>query len=196
MGVSLFVHNSLHLNGPLLAKYVAFLRAINVSGRYIKMAALSAHFETLGYDSVETFINSGNVIFDSSPRSAAKLSAAIEREIEPLLGFKSEVFVRSGAELHGVLAQAATLLPKVPSGGELNVAFLNAALTKDQETTLLTMRSDADDFVVSGQEVFWLCRVAQNESKFSNAVFERKLKLRTTFRRESMLAKLAAQHFV
>jgi uncharacterized protein (DUF1697 family) len=178
-----------------MPQYIAFLRAINVSGRYIKMAALANHFETLGYGNVETFINSGNVVFDSPSRSATKLGVAIESAIEPLLGFKSEVFVRSGVELRDVLARASTLLSKVPSGGELNVAFLSAALTSEQGTSLRTMRSDVDDFVVSGQEVYWLCRVPQNESKFSNTVFERKLKLRSTFRRESMLVKLAAQHF-
>ena len=178
-----------------MPKYIAFLRAINVSGRYIKMATLTAHCKTLGYDNVETFINSGNVIFDSPSRSAPKLGVAIESAIEPLLGFKSEVFVRSGAELRNMLAHASTMLSKVPRGGELNVAFLSAPLTQEQDASLLMMRSDVDDFVVSGQEIYWLCRVAQSESKFSNAVLERKLKLRTTFRREGMLTKLVAQHF-
>jgi uncharacterized protein (DUF1697 family) len=177
-----------------MQKYVAFLRAINVGGRFIKMAALAEHFHALGYADAQTFINSGNVIFSAVSRAPNALARAIESNIEPLLGFKSEVFVRSADELHAVLAQAARLLPQVPAGGELNVVFLAAPLGREQTASLIALRSATDDFVVLGQEAYWLCRVAQSESKFSNAVMERKLLLRTTFRRHSMLLKLAAQH--
>jgi uncharacterized protein (DUF1697 family) len=173
-----------------LTKHIAFLRAINVGGRYIKMNELTEHFEGLGYQGVETFINTGNVIFESSAESTLQLAAEIETSIAPLLGFKSETFVRTGAELQAILATAADLMPQA-TAGEVNVAFLNAPLTELQEANLMALASKVDEFLVKGREVYWICQVAQNASKFSNGVFEQKLKMRSTFRRASMLIKLS-----
>jgi uncharacterized protein (DUF1697 family) len=173
-----------------LPKYIAFLRAINVSGRYIKMALLAEHFKMLGYADVQTVINTGNVLFQSAARSTTDLALALEIKLEPLLGFKSAVFVRSGAEIQAILATAVGLAARVPEGGELNVAFLAVPLTAVQVEALAGLKSPVDDFLVDGCEIYWICAVAQNESKFSNARLEQKLKLRSTLRRVSMLSKL------
>jgi uncharacterized protein (DUF1697 family) len=174
-----------------LPKHIAFLRAINVGGRHIKMNELTEYFERLGYQGVETFINSGNVIFESSAESTLKLAAEIEAGIAPLLGFKSETFVRTVAQLQGILAIAADLAPQA-TAGEVNVAFLNAPLTELQAANLMALASQVDQFLVKGNEVYWICQVAQNASKFSTGVFEQKLKLRSTFRRVSILTQLSA----
>lgn len=173
--------------------YVAFLRAINVGGRFIKMQVLARHFETLGYRDVETFINSGNVLFRSPLRSAPKIASSIELAIAPLLGFRSEVFVRGANELAQIAARADSLNKRLLAPGECNVAFLNQTLSADQTAAIQTVASDIDQFEVDGYEVYWLCRVKQSESKFSNAVLERKLKLKATFRRASMLGTLSAR---
>ncbi len=173
-----------------MPKYIAFLRAINVGGRQVKMAELAEHFKAIGYADVETVLTTGNVIFDAESRPAAALALDMETKLEPLLGFKSEVFVRSAAEITAILAMAATLSPQVPTNGELNVAFLGLPLTEAQTTTLTGLSNKMDQFVVQGREVYWICQVPQNASKFSNGVFEQKLKVRSTFRRVSMLTAL------
>jgi uncharacterized protein (DUF1697 family) len=177
-----------------LVKYVAFLRAINVSGRNIKMAELAEHFRALGYEQVETFINTGNVIFESAVPSSSDLAASIVAAIEPLLGFKSEVFVRSIAELREIAAQAATFLPKVPTNGELNIGLLEAALTPAQEAALAALCGATDELVATEQAIYWVCQVAQNKSKISNGVLEQKLKLRTTLRRSTVVDGLLAEY--
>jgi uncharacterized protein (DUF1697 family) len=176
-----------------MPNHVAFLRAINVSGRNITMAALAEHFNALGYQDVQTFITTGNVLFQSAP--GPDLGTEIEGPLEALLGFRSEVFVRQASELKAILATAGTLLPRVPTAGEVNVAFLKAPLTEEQSQILATMGSPVDEFLVQGSEVYWICQVAQNASKFSNGVFERKLKLRSTLRRVSVLTQLSDQFF-
>jgi uncharacterized protein (DUF1697 family) len=178
------------LLGKFMLNYVAFLRAINVSNRYIKMPVLAEHFRLIGYQEVKTFINTGNVLFHSSSRSSQQLVEHIEINIEPLLGFKSEVFVRDRIAIHSILATAAELSPKIAQNGEINIAFLSTPLTKEQELSLSLLNSSLDEFLVIGTEVYWICHTAQSESKFSNSVFERKLKLRSTFRRVNMLEKL------
>lgn len=172
---------------------VAFLRAINVGGRFIKMADLASHFRSLGLEGVSTYINSGNVLFNTRTRNLSKLAVSIERELEPRLGFRSEVFLRSTPEIHAVAAAATAHLAGLPSSGEVNVAFLVSPLSAGQLAELQALRTDLDEFVHSEREVYWLCRGSQMDSKFSNAVMERKLKLRCTFRRVSMLCKLSAQ---
>jgi uncharacterized protein (DUF1697 family) len=178
-----------------MPNYVAFLRAINIGGRSIKMPELAEHFKTLGYEAAETFINTGNVIFQAPAQASAQLAEQIETPIAPLLGFKSEVFVRNGDELQAILAQTAELLPQVPNGGDLNVIFLNAPLTEAQAMILSGLSSPVDDFLVRGSEVYWTCRTALNASKFSNGVFEQKMKLRSTFRKAIILNQLAEKFF-
>ena len=109
-----------------MPKYAALLRAINVGGRFLKMSALAGHFHALGFSDATTFINSGNVVFTSKARNASKLAASIEAELEPLLGFKSEVFLRTQLEIESIAEKGRSLLSKMPEGGDVNVAFLAA----------------------------------------------------------------------
>jgi uncharacterized protein (DUF1697 family) len=157
------------------------------------MADLAAHFESLGLADVSTCINSGNVLFTTRARDLLQHGARIERDLEPLLGFKSEVFLRTPAEVHAIAAAAMGHRLAVLQSGEVNVAFLAAPLDSEQLNTLKGLRSELDEFVHTGREVYWLCKGSQMSSKFSNAVMERKLRLRCTLRRASMLSKLSEQ---
>src|ERR1700694_4608695 len=85
-----------------MPKYVAFLRAINVGGHTVKMDHLRNLFEAMGFSNVETFIASGNVIFDSKSRSTKTLEIKIERSLETNLGYKVATFIRSISELVAV----------------------------------------------------------------------------------------------
>lgn len=174
-----------------MSVHVAFLRAINVTGRFIKMSALAEHFRTLGHDDAKTYINSGNVIFSTRTRTPQKLAATFEKELTPLLGFTSEVFIRTAVEVEGIATKALQLREHVPHSGEVNVAFLREPLSQAQSDELALLRTSLDDFVHEGAHVYWLCLGRQTESKFSNAVLERRLRLRSTLRRVSMLQGLA-----
>ena len=61
-------------------------------------------------------------------------------------------------------------------------------------TALLALKTDVDNFQAIGREVYWLCRKKQSESKFSNAVFEKTLRIKATFRGLSTISKLAAKY--
>ena len=176
-----------------MPQFVAFMRAVNVSGRFVKMATLAAHYRTLGYTDVATFINSGNVVFGAKGRIAATIEAAVESKLEPLLGFRSEIFIRDPGQICAVAARAAAYAGESSKHQETNVAFLKAPLNAARQRLLGTLQTEVDTIAYSGREVYWLCKVKQSESRFSNAVLERKLQLRTTFRRLSMLEQLAMQ---
>ncbi|HEX7528041.1 MAG TPA: DUF1697 domain-containing protein, partial [Thermoanaerobaculia bacterium] len=80
-----------------MPRLVAFLRALNVGGRVVKMGALKRDFETMGFTDVETFIASGNVVFSS--KGARGLEAKIANALEQELGYAVATFVRTVAEV-------------------------------------------------------------------------------------------------
>ncbi len=176
-----------------MAYCVAFLRAINVGGRFLKMAALAEHCRALGLADVQTYINSGNVIFHAGHKSPSTWAAALQAGLPAHLGFVSEAFVRTAEQVHALADKGAALGSRVGGGGEVNVIFLSQPLTPEQSTAVMTLVSDIDSFDCTGTELFWLCRTRQSDSKFSNAVLERKLGLRCTLRRASMLQGLSQQ---
>jgi uncharacterized protein (DUF1697 family) len=75
-----------------MPRYVAFLRAINVGGRTVTMERLRALFSDIGFSNVETFIASGNVIFDSKSAAPTTLEKDIERQLEASLGYSVATF--------------------------------------------------------------------------------------------------------
>src|SRR5665647_3022276 len=91
--------------------YIAFLRAINVGGRFVKMADLRTGLSHKGFGDVESYIQSGNLRFTSSLRSAAKVELVLEAELEELCGFTVRAIVRTPEQLAEVASYVAPLLP-------------------------------------------------------------------------------------
>lgn len=176
-----------------MARYIAFLRALNVGGHTVRMEDLRAHFESLGMAKVETFIASGNVIFESKA-SAKTLGAKIEKHLKMILGYEVATFLRTDSELHALAAHAPFPAPALASAGALNVAFLREPLTTREIEKLMALRNELDDFHIHGLEVYWLCKVKQSESTFSNAVMEKALKVQTTFRGIKTVQNLATKY--
>jgi uncharacterized protein (DUF1697 family) len=174
-----------------MARFVVFLRAINVGGRYLKMADLARHFHEMGHADALTFISSGNVLFGSRRRDADALAREIETGLAPRLGFVSEAFVRSAAQVQALATWAAAQRQPQGPAADVNVIFLPQALSVDQQARVAALRNDVDDFVSGERELLWLCRRPQSQSRFSGATLERQLKLRCTVRRATMLQGLA-----
>jgi len=86
-------------------RYIALLRAVNVSGQPVKMDQLRALFSELGYDNVRSFIQSGNVFFDTDAGDESALTQAIEGRLLNALGFAVPVCLRTIAELERTLTR-------------------------------------------------------------------------------------------
>src|SRR5688572_13292534 len=108
-------------------RYVAFLRAINVGGHTVRMEALRRHFESIGATNVETFIASGNVIFETARGNADALERAIEDHLRMALGFPVGTFLRTIPELAAVAAHAPFPESELAKGATMYVAFLKKA---------------------------------------------------------------------
>ncbi|MBI3240862.1 MAG: DUF1697 domain-containing protein [Chloroflexi bacterium] len=177
-----------------MPRYIAFLRAINVGGHTVKMDELRALFESLGFSKVETFIASGNVIFETKSGKTQALQTRIEKLLHQSLGYEVATFIRTDAEVAAIAHYKPFTDSALQSAGALNVAFLAEPLPGEAQKTLMRLKTDIDDFHAHGREVYWLCRKKQSESTFSNALFERTLKIQTTFRGFNTVLKLAAKY--
>jgi uncharacterized protein (DUF1697 family) len=176
-------------------RLVAFLRAINVGGHNVKMDRLRELFEALGLSNVETFIASGNVIFDAPAKDPRTLEKEIEAHLRGSLGYEVATFVRSASELADVAYHrpfAASELDE--EGNSLYIAFLPAPPDDAARERLLAFRSEVDDFHVRGREVYWLCRNKMSESAFSGALLEKTLGMPATMRNATTVRKLAAKY--
>jgi len=177
-----------------LPKTIAFLRAINVGGHNVNMTALTTLFEELGLEAVETFLASGNVIFETLGPADATLETAIANHLEASLGYEVATFLRTDAEV-AALAAAMPFAPEAVAAAAAHiVGFLASPLSPEEVALLDGFRTDIDDFAAMGREVHWLCRRRQSESTFSNAVFERGLRRRATFRTINTVVRLAAKN--
>ena len=177
-----------------MTRYIAFLRAINVGGHVVKMDALRGLFELLGFSSVETFIASGNVLFETGSKDSAVLEKKIESKLRAALGYDVATFIRTDAELKAVANSKAFAQSQLEAAAAFNVAFLKESLDDKSNHKVMSLRTDIDNFHVHGRELYWLCQKKQSDSTFSNAVLEKMLGRPSTIRGVNTIQKIAAKH--
>ena len=145
-----------------MPRYFALLRGINVGGHRVKMDRLRELVEVLGFERVETFIASGNVIFSSTSRDVHAMEERIARHLKEALGYGVPTFIRSQSELESI----ATFEPSepAPTDQSVYVIFLPEAADVELRRSLDNLRSDTDRFEFAGREAYWLIRGKLSES--------------------------------
>jgi uncharacterized protein (DUF1697 family) len=175
-------------------KYIAFLRAINVGGHTVKMDHLRSLFEAMGFSNVETFIASGNVIFDSKSKNTKAIESKIEQNLEASLGYAVTTFIRSVSELADV-ARYEPFADCNDEGNVLYIGFLADSPLAESRQRLLSFKTQIDDFHIYGREVYWLCRKKLGESAFpGGAKFEKALGMPATLRNSTTVRKIAQKY--
>jgi len=177
-----------------MPRYIAFLRAINVGGHTVKMDRLRQIFESLGCANVETFIASGNVVFETTAGDTAALETRIAAALQEALGYAVATFIRTEAELARIAAHQAFPQSDLDAAQALNIAFLAAPLDAESAQKLMALQTAIDDFATHEREIYWLCRKKQSESIFSNAVLEKTLSRQATLRGANTVQKMAARY--
>ena len=178
-----------------MPKYVAFLRAINVGGHLVKMDRLRTLFEELGFTNVETFIASGNVIFDSRSTNTGALEKKIEKHLLKSLGYEVATFIRSIAEVEKVASSEPFSPAELKRDGvTLYVGFLAQPPAEESRRELIKCGNTNNQFAVTDRELFWLCRVKFSETDFSGGRLEKILKLKTTLRNMNTPQRIAAKY--
>ena len=178
-----------------MPRFIAFLRAINVGGHIVKMNHLRQLFEALEFSDVETFIASGNVIFESPATDARTLEKQIERHLRQALGYEVATFIRSTSELAAIATYKPFPATELDADGNaLYIAFLPAPPTSEARQKLMTFRTEIDDFHIHEREIYWLCRTKLSESSFSGALLEKTIGMPATMRNSTTVKRLAAKY--
>jgi uncharacterized protein (DUF1697 family) len=175
-----------------MPRFAAFLRAVNVGGRVVKMDALKKIFEREGYSDVESFIASGNVVFSSKGVKGldVKIAAALERA----LGYEVRTFVRTMDEV----AAAALHAPFPDRDAARFPTYLVGFLSKNLDAAgveRLSLLSTTDDrFHVRGRDFWWLSKNHQARPAISPRQLEKALGEPTTLRNVNTIRRMAERY--
>ncbi len=171
-------------------KYLALLRGINVGGKNkLPMKDLAELFAAAGCSDVRTFIQSGNVIFNTNPRAAQGLADLITRRIEESAGYRIPVVLRTAEELGAAIRGN----PFIAAGADektLHVYFLSTLPNAREVAALDPERSLPDTFAVRGREIYVQLPNGMARTKLTNAYFDSRLSTTSTARNWSTVLKL------
>ena len=146
-------------------QYVALLRGINVGGNnLIKMIALKACFDALGFDDVRTYIQSGNVLFGAAASDQAVLTKRIEEALSKTFTYESRVVVRSLKQMKGIVARAPKGFGSDPAAYRYDVIFLKEPLTAAQAMKSITTKEGVDQ-AFAGKGVLYFSRLSSKASQ-------------------------------
>jgi uncharacterized protein (DUF1697 family) len=144
-------------------RHVALLRGINVGGRNrVAMRDVRAAFEDAGFTSVATYIQSGNVLFDSAPD--AGLEARVEQVLDEALGLPVIVVVRDREQMRAVAADAPPGFGQGPDLYHSDVIFLKDPLTAEEGLKAVELR-DGVDVAWAGEGVLYCQRLSAQRTK-------------------------------
>lgn len=149
-------------------KYLALLRGINVGGNnIIKMSDLKFSFEKLGFANINTYIQSGNIIFDSEKKDIEKISELIESGLSKDFAYDAKVVIVSQVQLKHVVEH----IPREWTGHtniRCYIAFLRPPLTSEDALSEIELK-DGVDFVRGGNGVLYMTTVLAGltKSKFN-----------------------------
>jgi uncharacterized protein (DUF1697 family) len=156
-----------------MSTYIAFLRAINVGGRFAKMASVRTGLTDKGFGDVETYIQSGNLRFTSKLRSAEAVERAVESALEELCGFTVGTIVRTPVQL-GELTAYGTALANPLGEARRYVTFLKEDPDDELTATMDGWDVPGERAHVHGREIYlWLAHPSHT-AKLGNARIERK----------------------
>jgi uncharacterized protein (DUF1697 family) len=160
---------------------IAMLRGINVTGHHIiRMEELRASFARLGFKNVKTYIQSGNVVFETD-EAADGLSAKIEKRIFKDFGFEVRVLTKSAKELAEIVKRN-PLAKKGNDEARLYVTFLSDDPPRNALELVQPLAAGAEEVRIVDRAVYLRIPNGYGETKLSNAAIEKKLSCGATTR--------------
>ncbi|HUH99491.1 MAG TPA: DUF1697 domain-containing protein [Nitrososphaerales archaeon] len=169
-----------------MARFVVFLRGINVGGRIVKKEVLRETFETLGFEDVTTFRQSGNVIFETCESKPEAIREKIEPALRKKLGYEVAVFVQTLPSLRSLVA-----LDPFKGRKDKDASFLVTFLRRAPSRLPLDLpatipKSTAEVIAANGSEVFSVTH-GGGEGALPNPFIESKLKTMATTRNMNVI---------
>jgi uncharacterized protein (DUF1697 family) len=173
-------------------KYISVLRGINVSGhKKIKMADLKILYESLGFNNIVTYIQSGNVLFDSDKTDSDLLKSTIEKAIESQYDFFVPVIIRTEDDF----AELIRINPFSPNdiqeeGTKVLVTFLSEPAAGNSSQLLEKYRAASESVNIRENHIYLHCPEGYGKTKLSNNLIEKKLHTEATTRNWKTVLKL------
>lgn len=176
-----------------MIKQIAILRGINVGGRRkILMADLRVMFSNMGFINIVTYIQSGNVVFNSHfEESNMEIENRIQESILENFGFDVPVIIRSSEELRNTISCNPFIKNDDYDIERLYITFLKEEPAKDNLKNAMTFDYSPDKLEIVENNVFGYCAGRYSESKLTNKFFESKLKTTATTRNWKTVMKLS-----
>ena len=171
--------------------YFSLLRGINVSGqKKIQMAKLKLLYDSLGFQNVTTYIQSGNVIFESNDKDCDILSERISQKILDTFGFEVTVIIRTKDEWIKVIKNNPFAGKAEIDQTRLYITFLHQEPDEIDADGLDQSKSKTEKYAIVGKEFYFYCPDGYGRTKLSNTVVEKKLKVTATTRNWNTVNKL------
>jgi len=166
-----------------MISYISILRGINVGGHNpVKMDALRQLYAELGYSDIQSYIQSGNIIFRSTLTDTHSLKKSIQEKILETYGWNVTVFVISCEELKTALGNNPFIKDEMKNPAFMHLTFLSGIPDKTLLEKIHAGYYLPDEFHISGKTIYLYCPTGYGNTKLSNAFFENKLKLSATTR--------------
>ncbi|UCH66240.1 MAG: DUF1697 domain-containing protein [Ignavibacterium sp.] len=170
--------------------YIAMLRGINVSGqKKIKMTDLKTHLQELNFKDVQTYIQSGNAVFNYIKSNPKKLESKIAQKILKEYSFEVSVIVKTRDELKNVLKS--NPFTKDKDLNRLYVTFLSDEPAKENLKNLEGINHSPEEYILKGKIIYFYSPHGYGKAKMNNNFFENKLIVAATTRNWKTVNKLA-----
>ena len=171
--------------------HLALLRGINVSGHnMIKMDVLKSTLEDMGFQKVQTYIQSGNVFIDSDEESQAKIAFIIKQEIYRVFGYDVPIIVISKADLQACFTNCNFLKENDFDTKKLYVAFVSKELKSDNINDLKMSQIKPDEVQIDKTRIFIKYHIGAGKTRLDQKYIEKKLNLTATIRNWNTVSQL------
>jgi uncharacterized protein (DUF1697 family) len=163
-------------------KYVSLLRGINVGGKnMIKMELLREMFSSLGFENVKSYINSGNIIFETEEADNNELSTKISKKITETFSFDIRVLTRKIHDIEDIIANN-PFSGQFENDKDVHVFFLDEELPAEKRELLLSNNNENERYFVRNREIFCHLRISVLDSLMGKDFITKKLKVASTAR--------------
>ncbi|MDP4208758.1 MAG: DUF1697 domain-containing protein [Bacteroidota bacterium] len=163
--------------------YISILRGINVSGqKIIAMDALRKMYEYLGFRNVQTYIQSGNVIFQDDRYESYELTTKISNQILNQFGFQVPVIVLTVETLERIITNNPFKNEQSKDARYLHVTFLASRPVMVDCVDILMRKSDDEDVAITEEALYLYCPNGYGKTKLTNSFIEAKLNVVATTR--------------
>jgi uncharacterized protein (DUF1697 family) len=163
--------------------YISLLRGINISGhKLIKMDALKTMYESLGFEKVRTYVQSGNVIFSAAKSNPEDLENAISAQIKEVFGFDVRVFVTDAHTLKSIIENNPFAKDPQKDAAFFHISFLSRSPEAFSMEAILSKKLPHEEIIITPNAIYLYCPKGYGETKLSTNFLEKVLNVSATTR--------------